>query len=83
MVKDTAGKAALMRGPIVYCFEGVDNGGSLKGLRLPREAQIRVLAHDESLLGGVTAMEANGLLAIPYYAWSNRGENAMSVFLRE
>ncbi|MDH4197813.1 MAG: glycoside hydrolase family 127 protein, partial [Candidatus Aminicenantes bacterium] len=31
-VKDDAGKVALQRGPLVYCVEGVDNGGSALNL---------------------------------------------------
>jgi len=82
-VKDTAGKVALARGPIVYCFEGMDNAGAMGTWMLPKDVAIRTLDYDAALLGGVMLMEANGLLAIPYYAWSNRGENTMSVFLRE
>lgn len=33
-VADAALKAAVMRGPIVYCLEGVDNGGALHNLLL-------------------------------------------------
>lgn len=83
LVRDTAGKAAVARGPIVYCFEGVDNGDALRKGKLPRDAGIQVLAHDEALLGGVTALEAGGFFAIPYYAWSNRGMNEMRVFMSE
>ena len=83
LVWETEGQAALARGPIVYCFEGVDNGRTLKGLKLPADAKIRVLPYEEEFLGGVVVLEANDLRAIPYYAWSNRGENAMRVFLRE
>ncbi len=82
-VKDTAGKAALARGPILYCFESVDNGNALSTQKLPGDATIQILPYDEQLLDGVIALEANGLRAIPYYAWSNRGENEMRVFLRE
>jgi len=83
LVRDTAGKVALARGPIVYCFEGVDNRGMLKGMKLPEEAKIQVLPYDQELLGGIVPLEAYGLRAIPYYAWSNRGENAMTVFVQE
>ena len=64
-VKDTAGKAALARGPIVYCFEGVDNGEALKTAKLPRDAQVYALAYDDAILNGVIMLEANGLRAIP------------------
>ena len=33
------------------------------------------------LLGGVTVVKGPGLVAIPYYAWSNRGEGDMQVWL--
>lgn len=80
LVRDTAGKAALARGPFVYCFEEVDNG-DLSSCALESSTPPDVLPYDESLLGGVVPMQAGRLRAIPYYAWSNRGENAMRVFL--
>ena len=104
LVRDAAGQAALARGPIIYCIEGVDNGRDLSCLRLPRESELHTLSYDDALLGGVVAIEADAiretptdslyqdtapqgkpvtLRAIPYYAWSNRGENEMRVFIRE
>lgn len=81
-VQATAGMAAVARGPIVYCFEGVDNG-DLASAVFPPDAPLTAMAHDENLLGGVTPVRAGALTAIPYYAWSNRGKNAMRVFIRE
>jgi hypothetical protein len=34
-VKVDAGKIALQRGPLVYCAEGVDNGGKALDLAIP------------------------------------------------
>lgn len=104
-VKADAGRVALARGPIVYCFEGVDNGEPLSALRLPREAAIEAAPYDADLLGGIVALTMPGmrtlvpdhglygdsapreepvaLTAIPYYAWANRGENQMCVWIRE
>lgn len=103
-VRADAGRVALARGPIIYCFEGIDNGQPLSSLRLPRTAQIEEVPYDAQLLGGVVSLAAHGvreqwtealyssapaaqeehrLLAIPYYAWSNRGENQMCVWIRE
>ena len=31
-VHDDAGRVAIMRGPVVYCAEGIDNGPDLKGI---------------------------------------------------
>lgn len=33
-VHDNAGRVAVMRGPVVYCAEGVDNGKDLKCVRI-------------------------------------------------
>ena len=82
-VKANAGCVALARGPFVYCFEGVDNGEPLSALRLPREAEIETGENPEL---GVRTLRVKGdreLTAIPYYAWSNRGINAMRVWMRE
>jgi len=35
-----AGRVALERGPIVYCLEGVDNGGHVDRISLPRTAPL-------------------------------------------
>ena len=38
-VKADVGRVALQRGPIVYCLEGVDNGGQVRNLCLPQRRQ--------------------------------------------
>lgn len=60
-VRDTAGQTALMRGPVVYCLEGVDNGPYLQALRLPRDAQIREVRETEGVLKGCITLAADGL----------------------
>ncbi len=54
-VKDNAGKAALQRGPIVYCAEWLDNGGHVLNLVLPDDAPLKS-EHREDLLAGVTVI---------------------------
>src|SRR5262249_51999037 len=39
-VKANVGRVALQRGPVVYCLEGVDNGGKVRNLVLPRSAKV-------------------------------------------
>ena len=39
-VAEDKGRAAIQRGPILYALEGVDNGGSLKDLKLPLDAPL-------------------------------------------
>lgn len=38
---------ALMRGPLVYCMEGIDNGGELQNLRIPADVEFTLVQGDE------------------------------------
>lgn len=60
LVRADAGCVALMRGPIVYAFEGIDNGEDLSALRIPRDAAIEALPFNADLLGGVVALKIAG-----------------------
>lgn len=85
----TRGQAALYRGPVLYCLEGVDNPGfSVLSMVLPAEAAVRAERCAE-LLGGVTVLRGKGVAdgkkpveftAIPYYAWANRGVHEMTAW---
>ncbi|MCG6928263.1 MAG: glycoside hydrolase family 127 protein [Acidobacteria bacterium] len=59
-VQANAGRVALERGPVVYCAEGVDNGGKVFNLVLPDDAPLEAQARD-GLLGGVTVIEGRAL----------------------
>lgn len=80
-VEGNRGRVALMRGPLVYCVEGVDNGGSVADLTLADSAPLTV-EHRPELLNGVTVIRGEGITAIPYYAWSHRGIGEMAVWVR-
>ena len=90
-VEADRGKVSLMRGPIVYCLEAVDNPdiGILK-LQLPRGSDLEA-DHRPELLKGVTVIRGKAVAegkpvdikAIPYYAWANRGKGAMTVWIDE
>lgn len=87
-VKDDNNLAALEYGPIVYCFEGIDNNNQLGNLTLPDNAVLNVEKRDD-LLNGVNVItgEINTkegqvkIIAVPYFAWSNRGEGTMKIWL--
>jgi DUF1680 family protein len=97
-VKADVGRVALQRGPIVYCLEGVDNGGSVRNLCLPKEAKLTA-KFDKDLLGGVVTIQGEALAvaregeklatkpvafrAVPYFAWDNRAPGQMIVWLAE
>jgi len=91
-VEADRGKIALMRGPILYCLESVDNPGTnLFDFVLPREAELTAEFRPD-LLGGVTILNGKGLAdaknpvgitAIPYYALANREQGPMTVWISE
>lgn len=58
-VRENAGKAALQRGPVVFCLEEVDNGANLQDIVLPHGAQFDV-QYDQELLGGVSVITGAG-----------------------
>ena len=88
-------QVALERGPIVYCLEGVDNPKNVLNTALPESAKITAKMRAD-LLGGVTVLnisgaellagsgktEATNFTAIPYYAWNNRGNAPMEVWMK-
>ncbi len=86
-IEANRGRVALMRGPLVYCLEAADHGGDdVREFVLPRTAGLSA-AHRPDLLGGVTVLRADAgeksLTAVPYYAWANRDEGPMTVWMRE
>jgi hypothetical protein len=86
------GKVSLMRGPITYCIESVDNPNvDVLSVALSREAELRAEYRDR-LLGGVTVLQGKALddqqrpvtlTAVPYYSWTNREKGAMTVWINE
>ena len=98
-VEADKGRVTLMRGPLVYCFEGADNSAAVKNLVLPPGTQF-TSEYRSDLLGGVTVLEATATAvfqspantvvaepfkatAIPYYANANRGTCPMQVWMAE
>ena len=86
-VAEDAGRVAIMRGPVVYCAEEVDNPGIPTeyfhaDLALQKDAPLAT-AFEADLLGGVQTVRAGGVRMIPYYAWDNRAGGGMAVWLRE
>ncbi len=86
-VEANAGRVALQRGPLVYCFEGADNGSSIRRIRLAREPGFSVL-HKPDLLGGITVIRCRDVKgrtcqAVPYHAWDHREPGPMAVWVRQ
>jgi DUF1680 family protein len=93
------GRVALMRGPVVYCFEGADNGSDSRNLVIPAQTEFTP-EYRRDLLGGVMILTGNAtalykggggepmpwpakVTAIPYYANANRGTCPMQVWMPE
>lgn len=60
LIRSNAGKVALQRGPIVYCFEETDNGENLQDLCLIKNSKLEACFEPE-LLGGVTTITGKAL----------------------
>lgn len=56
-IQDNAGRYAVMRGPIVYCMEGIDNGENLRDIRLFENGKIR-LAQESGVPAPILYMDA-------------------------
>lgn len=109
LVLENDGKAALERGPLVYCLEQPDQKAPMDDLLLRQPSEAFASEFDKDLLGGVVVLKHAGaafekpledqplyrpialdepsktkpvdLTFIPYYAWANRGEHAMEVWV--
>lgn len=99
-IHDDAGRIAIMRGPVVYCAEGADNGSDLHNVKIDIHADFSV-ENSEFLLPCLKTTayrepesellyrpatddyEPFELTLIPYYAFANRGESEMLVWLLE
>ena len=55
------GTAALCRGPLVYCFEGTDNGGDVLSLRLDTNTKAAVREYEPDLLGGTVKLSVEAM----------------------
>lgn len=92
------GRVALMRGPIVYCLEGIDNSGKVNSLMITPDAALTAQFRP-GLLGGVTVLQGTAqrarqdgdqvqftpvqFTAIPFYANSNREPADMAVWIAD
>ena len=81
-VEENCGKIAIMRGPFVYCAEGVDNGGDVD-VELAEKPDF---SQQDDVILALRADGGTGRL-IPYYRWCNRGETQedakMAVWLKQ
>lgn len=95
-VKADINRIAITRGPLVYCAEGPDNNGAVQRFfldNIPDQKKVKTHLISEGILKGVVSISlpaksntAQGIRdetvsLIPYYAWDNRGDESMIVWL--
>jgi hypothetical protein len=84
-VRETRGRVAIERGPIIYC---VEDQRALDA-RLENDSELRVSHANEPTpisITGVAKSVSNSsvtrsITLIPYYTWANRGPTEMSVWI--
>ena len=95
LVEANSNRIAITRGPLVYCAEGVDNRGVVQRFFIDdlNQSEIDTQTISEGILKNVISIslssKSNGtngikneeLNLIPYYAWNNRGDESMIVWL--
>ncbi len=86
-VQANVGRVAIQRGPIVYCFEQIDNPDGVRNIILARDPKFQT-EYRPDLLGGVTVINCldrtgRQLTAVPYYAWDHREPGSMVVWVRQ
>ncbi|UJG43930.1 MAG: glycoside hydrolase family 127 protein [Candidatus Heimdallarchaeum endolithica] len=87
-IKENRGKISLGHGPLVYCFEKIDNPNSkipfevldpsyleVKNFHFPNYGEIKVIE--------TISQSGEKLVAIPYFLWGNRGKTNMQVWIKE
>ncbi len=81
--REDEGMRAIMRGPLVYCIEGIDNPAYAEAVLSAGTTYEDSFEPD--LLGGVQTITATTgdqhLRFIPYYAWDNREACPMRVWI--
>lgn len=86
-VREDSGRVAVMRGPVIFCAEEIDNPGIPTeyfhaDVSLSKDAPL-IEHFDADLFGGAMTVHAGNLKLIPYYLWDNREAGGMAVWLRE
>lgn len=89
-VKADSGRIVFSRGPVVYCVEEIDNG-KVRNISVGKNPEPS-FEYKSDLLSGVGIIKFKGFdsfgkekefVAIPYFAWANRGKGEMAVWINK
>ena len=83
-IRGCGGKAAVTRGPVVYCLESLDNSHDIITTAVDPESL--QACFDETILDGTWVLrgrsrKGEALVFLPYMLWANRGPSKMTVFV--
>ena len=88
LVEADRGRLAVERGPVVWCAEGVDNGGKALNISMSPAAAFSV--KDVEIAGNVLpalettdALTRGRVVLVPYFAWCHRGAGEMQTWFRK
>ena len=76
------GRYAVERGPIVFCAEGIDNGGKALNACLS-PSTVFTEGEIEIALTRMVSLTGGGLTLVPYFAWCHRGAGEMQTWFAE
>ena len=85
-VKGHQSRAAVTRGPLVYCLESTDNPDLDIFNEVLDTSSLEDL-YQPDILGGIRVIKAQttefkSLTFIPYHLWGNRGESTMTIWVQ-
>jgi len=72
-VEDCHNRVAVLRGPVVYCFERPKDQDAIS---LPEN--VRLTPRQEN---GITILTGKNITLIPYFTWANNGPSFMEVWI--
>lgn len=90
-VEADRGRLCITRGPLVYCAEAVDNASAPASYMISPTEENAVIRKGEGLMKDIDFITVSAhsiqnpgdtkLTLVPYYAWNNRTDGAMIVWL--
>lgn len=89
------GRIAISRGPLIYCVEGIDHKVEAQSVGLLADIDdFDVEQFQDGVLRGIPMIKTQGWInsgnisepseikLVPYYAWNNRGNSSMAVWIK-
>ncbi len=61
VVRENENCVAIMKGPLVYCFEGADNGDRIQEIRIPADMEMEEMISDEDALKEMVLLKGKGM----------------------